>query len=664
MSLSPSHFRDLRRSGLNDQSIKLMGVCSVPPAEIARLSPLLKPCESVLAFPYPGINKFSRYRVFPPIDGLKYWQPPGTASHLYILLSVAEILSNPTIELAITEGEKKAACLTQNGIPSIGVAGIWSWIKPESCELHDEFSPVAFIDRSVIIVFDSDTWTRPEIQKAIYALGKSVEAKGGKVEAIIIPPAADGSKQGADDFIVANSIESFRKLKRIKLRHDGLSQHKPWYEQWRERKQPKAEEARLLLPDPEPWTEPVDGDALMRQVCQTHRRFVDATNAQTVAIALWCLHAHAIDYFDISPFLILTSVNMRSGKTTTIQVIERLVPRPLLASNISVAAFYRVIEALKPTVVLDEFEYIIESIPELRGILNSSHTRRTAYVLRTEGDDFAPRLLSTWAAKCFGLIGKMPATASDRSIEIRMRRKLKSVKKESFKLANDYSDIEVLRRKLLRWVRDNEAAIRTATPPTLDQLDDRANDNWAPLFMIATALGGPWLGYAQTAALEINQIKADDSVSVQLLSDIRAITKGCEKIFSKELLEELLKLEERPWPTYNKGKPISHRQLTTIFKSYEIKTNRTVRIGEDTAKGYETAWFNDVFARYLPADQAEIDSNQSQQSQLNNSSDLDAIFNQSQIESVTDANLALTPRENGVVTAVTDKSQDGAWEEL
>ena len=58
---------------------------------------------------------------------MKYWQPAGSGIHLYILPSVRAILSNPNIEIAITEGEKKAACLTQNGISTIGLGGVWSW---------------------------------------------------------------------------------------------------------------------------------------------------------------------------------------------------------------------------------------------------------------------------------------------------------------------------------------------------------------------------------------------------------------------------------------------------------------------------------------------------------------------------------------------------------
>ncbi len=38
---------------------------------------------------------------------MKYWQPKGSGVHLYILPTVRAVLSNPDIEIAITEGEKK-----------------------------------------------------------------------------------------------------------------------------------------------------------------------------------------------------------------------------------------------------------------------------------------------------------------------------------------------------------------------------------------------------------------------------------------------------------------------------------------------------------------------------------------------------------------------------
>jgi hypothetical protein len=183
---------------------------------------------------YPG---FIRYRLDPPMydsDGKpqKYTQAAKKSgdelgTHLYILPTVEKILADPYIPLAITEGENKAACLTQNGIPCIGIAGVSCWGDGEG-GLHREFDPVNFADRTIPIIFDSDAWTKrkDEIGKQLYSLGKAIEKRGGKAEAVLIPPDRQGLKQGADDYIVKNGIDKFHKLKHITLKNPALSQYR------------------------------------------------------------------------------------------------------------------------------------------------------------------------------------------------------------------------------------------------------------------------------------------------------------------------------------------------------------------------------------------------------------------------------------------------------
>ena len=52
-------------------------------------------------------------------------------------------------------------------------------------------------------------------------------------------------------------------------------------------------------------------------------------------------------------------------------------PQP--ASNISSPAFYRAIEELRPTLLIDEADTLLPGNAQLRGILNSGDTRDMAY---------------------------------------------------------------------------------------------------------------------------------------------------------------------------------------------------------------------------------------------------------------------------------------------
>ena len=57
--------------------------------------------------------------------------------------------------------------------------------------------------------------------------------------------------------------------------------------------------------------------------------------------------------------------------------------------------------------------------------------------------------------------------------------------------------------------------------------------------------------------------------------------------------------EENSWATYNRGKPLTPRQLAKLLAPYGIKP-KTVRVNGRTPKGYDKSQFVDAFARYLP----------------------------------------------------------------
>jgi putative DNA primase/helicase len=91
------------------------------------------------------------------------------------------------------------------------------------------------------------------------------------------------------------------------------------------------------------------------------------------------------------------------------------------------------------------------------------------------------------------------------------------------------------------------------------------------------------------------------SVGAELLTDIQELfqAKGVDRIATRELIEALCADEEKPWATYNRGRPISPRQAARKLAEYGIASS-TIRIGHGTVKGYLIAWFEEAFKRYLP----------------------------------------------------------------
>lgn len=368
----------------------------------------------------------------------------------------------------------------------------------------------------------------------------------------------------------------------------------------------------LALEDPEPCAETVDGSELLTELAGTLTRFLFLPEGAAVALALWIVHAFALDAAAISPLLAITSPQKRCGKTTLLTLLSALAPRPLFASNISPSVVFRAIERYRPTLLVDEADTFLTSRnpnEELRGILNSGHTRAGARVLRSVkvDDRWEAEVCSTWAAKAVALIGALPSTLADRSIEIRLQRRAAGEAVERLRADRLDSQLEPLRRRCARWVLDNLNALRDADPFTPEDLNDRAADNWRPLLAIADQAGGTWPEQARSAArLLSGTAEADESATVLLLEDVQSIFQrpGSDQLPSATLIAELVAMEDRPWPEWNRGKELSATGLARLLRPFGIKPKK-VRFGPTTVNAYQRADFDDAFNRYLTGNQPE-----------------------------------------------------------
>ena len=83
----------------------------------------------------------------------------------------------------------------------------------------------------------------------------------------------------------------------------------------------------LNLSDFEPAADPVDGQQLMAQVTMMLKRYVVMSEESLDAVALWLVRSHAHNLFDVNPRLALLSPEKACGKTTVLELLERLTPR-------------------------------------------------------------------------------------------------------------------------------------------------------------------------------------------------------------------------------------------------------------------------------------------------------------------------------------------------
>lgn len=364
----------------------------------------------------------------------------------------------------------------------------------------------------------------------------------------------------------------------------------------------KRREVNTAAPDflapTEPWAHEVDGDNLLAELRSTLNRYLVLPKGSSTAIALWIIHAHSHDAATHSPILTISSPTKRCGKTTLLRLLSNLVPKPLSAANLTPAVVFRTIEKYYPTLLVDEADTFIKNDPTLRGVLNSGHERTQARIIRTVGDDHEPKLFSTWAPKAIALIGRMHPTLEDRSIKVELKRKLPD--KTIERLPRGPDTFSELRRKAARWAIDNLPKLRTATPNSPKELHDRARDNWDALLAIADECGGDWPHLARESAIALSGEDDDQSHAILLLRDLKDMFERYGRnLSSQEIADELRELEERPWPEFNRGHPITAHGIAKLLADFKIRPKQ-VRVRGQQVQGYQLQQFEFAFGRYLP----------------------------------------------------------------
>ena len=209
-------------------------------------------------------------------------------------------------------------------------------------------------------------------------------------------------------------------------------------------------------------------------------------------------------------------------------------------------------DQVRPTLLLDESDAAFNGPEEytdaLRGILNTGfQAGGKASLCVGAGANIGTKDFKTYCAKAIAGIGNLPDTVADRSIPMRLQRKLPGETVTRFRRRKVKDEAQEIKTELSDWINSIADRLKEAEPSLPDELGDRQQDGMEPLLAIAEEAGGDWPEAIRKAAVAIFRSLAaeDQNIGVQLLADIRSVFDaiGDDKITSANLVDKLKEIE-------------------------------------------------------------------------------------------------------------------------
>src|SRR5215213_10415373 len=158
------------------------------------------PQKPGIVFPVHTLDGGIFYRLRPDNPGRfpKYMQPKGHPNRLDVHPRQHERIKQPGGMRYVTEGERKVDAGVSHGLLMVGISGVWNGQKDK--ELIPDWHLLPLEGEGYSITFDSDIACNPNVQMAADRQARLLREAGAEVFITLLPPAADGSKQGLDDF--------------------------------------------------------------------------------------------------------------------------------------------------------------------------------------------------------------------------------------------------------------------------------------------------------------------------------------------------------------------------------------------------------------------------------------------------------------------------------
>jgi len=239
---------------------------------------------------------------------------------------------------------------------------------------------------------------------------------------------------------------------------------------------------------------------VLERVMQRIDQFIELPNEEGTdeafgygaTLSLWVMLSYCYPVFAAVPYLYLAGP-AGSGKTRTMDLIGRMVFRPMFSSNTTAANVFRSLHARGGTLLLDEAERLKDDrspdVAETTSILLSGYRRGgRASRLEPSGDSFRSVSFDVYGPKLLACIRGLPPALSSRCISVRLSRAPSGSPRASRSLDDSPAEGQAVRDLLHCWMLEHASQLFD-TPAPASTLANRDAERWEPLLRIAKLTG-------------------------------------------------------------------------------------------------------------------------------------------------------------------------------
>jgi hypothetical protein len=278
--------------------------------------------------------------------------------------------------------------------------------------------------------------------------------------------------------------------------------------------------------------------------------YVDFRDAGTsTVLALWVMGTYLYPVFEAYPYLALQGPK-GSGKTKTLDILAKLAFNGRVSSSLSPASLFRVVQATRGMLGIDEAERLSDFRDPLAGdlrlLLNAGY-KRGSPAIRCEGDEHRVTEFEVYGPKAIASIRGLEDVLESRCIRVTM---LRTTGPKGNRLVSETGeDWAKARHGLYCFALQHFREVREAYLRGVgaDGLNNRQAELWRPLLAIAAYLDHLGMEgllqqvqeYARRNAEQAEEDGLDDERRALLLALHSLAEKGKEQVMPKEIKEAM-----------------------------------------------------------------------------------------------------------------------------